>query len=212
MINIVLADEYPLIIEGFKSITDDSTMQLVNTASSMDELYSVLQQTQPDIILMDITITEANSFESLKELKEAHPEIPVLILSGHPVQKYAIRSIQSGAHGYLNKKVSPDRLTEAIKTVVNEGRKYITPEVAEIIAEDLNFNGDKPRFMHELLSFREEQIMLLIAKGYKVNDIAEKLYLSPHTIHTYRSRILKKLNMNSNTEITHYALTHELID
>ena len=98
------------------------------------------------------------------------------------------------------------------KLPVDEGRKYITPEVAEIIAEDLNFNGDKPKPMHESLSFREEQIMLLIAKGYKVNDIAEKLYLSPHTIHTYRSRILKKLNMNSNTEITHYALTHELID
>lgn len=212
MINIILADNYPLITEGIKSISKAHGMQLVDVVSSMGDLLDSLGQYKPDLILLEIAMPEENGLESIKELKKVYPNIPVLVLSIYPEERYAIRAFKTGAHGYLNKSVFPEELIRAIKTIVNGGRRYITAKVAEVLVEELNFEKNNGNLLHQILSNREEQIMLLIARGYKVGEIAEKLHLSTHTIHTYRSRILKKLNIKSNSDITHYALTHDLIN
>jgi len=212
MTNIILADNYPLIAEGIKCLSKAHGMQLVEVVSSMEELLDKLEQRQADIILLEIAMQEENGMESLKQLKKIYPDIPVLVLSKYPEERYAIRAFKIGAHGYLNKSVCTQEFIKAIKTIVNEGRRYITEKVAEVLVEELNFEQDKVNPLHQILSNREEQILLLIARGYKVSEIAQKLHLSTHTIHTYRSRILKKLNIKSNSDITHYALTHDLIN
>ena len=212
MTNIILADNYPLVAEGIKCLAKAHGMQLVDVVSSIEELLGKLEQNRPDIILLEIAMQEENGMESLKQLKKIYPDIPVLILSKYPEERYAIRTFKIGAHGYLNKSVGPQEFIRAIKTIVNERRRYITQKVADVLVEELNFEQDKVNPLHQILSNREEQILLLIARGFKVSEIAEKLHLSSHTIHTYRSRILKKLNIKSNSDITHYALTHDLIN
>ena len=151
---------------------------------------------------------DKTGLEVLKQLRSEHPEVPVLILTMYPEAQYAIRALRAGASGYLIKESTPDELVKAVRTV-SEGRRYVSASLAERLAFDLT--GDSDRLPHELLSDREYQVMCRIASGRTVSQIAEELSLSVKTISTYRSRLLEKMNLQNNAELTHYAIRNQLV-
>ncbi len=212
MIKVVLADDHPLFREGIKNILHEfgKAIEVIGEAANVNELLAQLAQKQPDIVLTDLNMPGRNGLEGLKELKLLYPEIPVLVLSMYPEDRFSLRVMKVGAYGYLNKGVAPDELIKAVEQIALRRRKYITPEVAELMADNLGRDQDK--MPHETLSDREEEIMIKIARGDKISDIANELFLSVHTVHTYRYRILKKLGVKSNVGIGHYAIEHELIE
>ena len=162
-----------------------------------------------DIVVLDISMPGLNGLDILKQMKRESPKLPTLILSMHPEEQYAIRALRAGASGYLTKESVPDQMISAIRKIVG-GRKYISPTLAEKLASYLETDIEKPP--HETLSDREYQTMLMIARGKKLVDIAEELFLSHKTISTYRSRILEKMKMKSNSELIHYAIKNRLVE
>ena len=178
-------------------------------AQSGKELMSQLRQQTFDIVLLDINMPDFSGLELLKDIGVEYPHTPVLILSGHSEDQYAVRVIKAGARGYLNKEAAPEELIMAVRKVLGGG-KYISAALAEKLASHLVVDRDKPP--HELLSDREYQVLTLIASGKTPTEIAEALALSVKTISTFRSRILGKLDMNTSAELTHYALRHGLVD
>jgi DNA-binding NarL/FixJ family response regulator len=157
---------------------------------------------------MDISMPGRSGLEILKEIRNEQPKLPVLILSMHPEEQYAVRSLRAGAAGYLNKSSAPDELIGAIRKV-SAGRKYVSPSVAEKLA--LELGTDPGKSPHELLSDREYQVMMMLASGKSVSEIAQELCLSVKTISTYRSRIMDKMNMKKNAELTLYAVQNHLL-
>ncbi|MBO6622522.1 MAG: response regulator transcription factor [Balneola sp.] len=212
MIEIYIADDHPLVREGLKKVVNQSTIDIKvgQEFTNADELLLGLQKKQPDIVILDVAMPGKSGLDALKEIKDFYPSLPVLILSMHPEDRFAIRALKAGASGYLNKSSISEQMVNAIRRIVVEKKKYISQTVAEQLAEQVDFNNEGP--LHESLSDREFQILCLIASGKKVNTIAEELSLSVQTVHTYRSRIKDKMNLKSNVEITRYAITHGLID
>ncbi|HKI46201.1 MAG TPA: response regulator transcription factor [Balneolales bacterium] len=212
MIKIFIADDHPLVREGVKNIllAQNSDYKVVSEAASAGEILEKLRQNhQVDLIILDITLPGRNGLDVLKEIKQYYNQIPVLILSMHPEEQFAVRAMKAGAAGYLAKNSVPDELVNAIRRVVVEKRRFITQAVAEQLADSMEMDTQRPP--HEILSDREFQVMCLLAEGKKVKEIAEGLSLSPRTIHTYRARIFKKLNVDSNVELTRYAINHQLV-
>jgi DNA-binding NarL/FixJ family response regulator len=162
-----------------------------------------------DLVVLDIAMPGRGGLDILKEIKTQMPRLPVLMLSMYPEEQYAIRVLKSGASGYLTKESAPAELVKAIQQI-SQGRKYISPYLAEKLAIDLEVSTDK--LPHELLSDREYQVMCMIASGKTLKEIAAGLSLSIKTISTYRSRILEKMNMKTNAELTHYAIKNRLVD
>ncbi len=212
MIKVLLADDHPLFREGIKKILNNTGngINIAGEASNVTELCSKIDSIKPDVILLDLSMPGKGGMEGLKEIKATHPNIPVLILSMYPEERFAVRTLKAGAHGYLNKGALPDELVNAIQKVVVQKRKYISPQVAEVLVEDFHTYKEKPP--HEYLSDREEQIMMMIAQGKKTSEIAEELFISIHTVHTYRSRIIKKLGVKTNIGITHYVIDNNLME
>jgi two-component system, NarL family, invasion response regulator UvrY len=210
MIRIIIVDDHAVVRRGLKQILDE-TLDLVvaDEASSGFELLEKVKKTKFDVVLLDISMPGIDGLDTLKELKIIKPELPVLIFTVYPEDQYAVRVLKAGAAGYINKETEPDRLIDAIRKVARGG-KYISPYLAELLAFNLDMAGKQP--LHEKLSDREFQVMLMVAKGKKVKDIAEQLSLSINTINTYRNRILEKMDLKSNVEITHYAIKNQLID
>jgi len=157
----------------------------------------------------DNTMPGINGLDVLKELKNQRPELPVLVLTIHPEEQYAVRVLRAGASGYLTKESAPDELTAAIRKI-SQGKKYVTSSLAEKLVSDLNVDTEKP--LHNALSDREFEVMCMIATGKGVKEIAAELFLSEKTISTYRSRILEKMNMKNNAELIHYAIKHGLVE
>lgn len=211
MIKVVIADDHPFIREGVKKVVDRETdLEVVGEAEDGNELWDILEEKKPNILVLDITMPGESGLEMLKHINSLYPNLPVLILSIHSEERYAIRALKAGAYGYLTKTSISEELIKAIRKITTEKRKYITQEVADQLASQIGVNKDKP--VHEKLSDREFQVLCMIAKGMKVTDIAEKLSLSPHTVHTYRTRIKEKMNLNSNVEMTKYAIENNLIE
>lgn len=212
MIKVFIADDHPLVREGLKKVVDQSTIdvRVIGEASDAHELMENLRDSEPDILVLDITMPGKSGLDVLKEIKEFYPHLPVLMLSIHPEDRFAIRSLKAGASGYLTKSCISDQLVKAIRKIVTQKKKYISQNVAEQLASRVDQINDKP--LHESLSDREYQIMCLIASGKKVNEIAEELSLSVQTVHTYRARIKEKMGLQSNVEFTRYALEQNLID
>lgn len=207
MIRILVADDHPLVREGLKKVLiRQPDMKVVCEAGDSQELLLQLQQHDLDVVIMDLAMPGKSGLEVLKEVKERFPDLPVLILSMYPEERFAVRTIRAGAAGYLTKESAPQELVKAIRHIV-QGRKYITPTVAERLASD--DATKKPP--HETLSDRELQILCLIASGKTVKEIANELSLSISSIRTYRSRILEKMNMRSDNDLTQYALRNQLI-
>lgn len=212
MINIIVADDHPLLREGIKKILKEQTsdIRMVQEASNAGELFDHLNKSLPDLVILDITMPRKNGIDALKDLQEFYPKLPVLILSMHPEDRFAIRAIKAGAWGYLNKSSIGEELVEAIRFIVTQKRRYINPSVAEELARQIGSpNHELP---HGALSDREFQVFHMIVSGNKISDIAKNLSLSVQTIHTYKTRLKKKMNMASNADLTRYALQHNLID
>jgi len=209
MIKILIADDHTVVREGLKQIVaETSDMVVSDEASNGHEVLNKALSSDYDVIVLDITMPGIHGLDVLKQIKSQKPALPVLVLSMHPEEQYAVRVIKAGAAGYLTKESASDELITAIRKV-SSGRKYITSSLAEKIASDLETDAEK--LPHEFLSDREYQVMCMIAEGKTVKEIADELYLSVKTISTYRSRILEKTGMKTNAELTRYALQNSLI-
>ncbi|MFQ5709252.1 MAG: response regulator [bacterium] len=210
MIEILIADDHVLIREGFqKLIEQEIGMSVVAKAENAAEVLDFTRENQCDVIVLDISMPGKSGFDLLKELKQQHPRIKVLILSMHPEDRFAIRALKSGAAGYITKESASEELIKAIRKVY-DGGKYISQTLAEKLAFELDIATDKA--LHEQLSDREFQVFQLIGAGKTTNEIASKLSLSSSTVNTYRKRILEKTNLQSNAEIIHYAIRNKLVD
>jgi two-component system, NarL family, invasion response regulator UvrY len=210
MINLIIVDDHEVVRKGLKQIFDDTLdINVADEASSGNELLDKIRKNKFDTVLLDISMPGKDGIDTLKEIKQEKPELPVLIFTMFPEEQYAVRVIKAGASGYLNKECKPNELIEAIRKVAS-GRKYISPALAELLASTLEMGDGKP--LHETLSDREFQVMYMIASGKTISEIANELFLSINTISTYRNRILEKMGMKNNVELTHYALKNRLIE
>jgi len=210
MIKILIADDHTVVREGLKQIiSETSDLKVVGEARNGNEVLTQIWETEYDVVLLDISMPGQNGLDILKQLKNTKPEISVLILSMHPEEQYAIRALKLGASGYLTKDSASEELISAIRKV-SLGGKYVSASLAEKIAVHLEIEREKQ--LHEKLSNREYQVMCMIAAGKTVNQISDELALSVKTISTYRSRILEKMNMKNNAELTYYAVKNGLIE
>ena len=207
--NILLADDHSIVRRGLKEILleefPDANFQ---EAADGQELIRKMRAEKFDVIISDVSMPGKNGLEALKVIKSESPTIPVLVLSIHPEELYAIRVLKAGASGYLTKESAPEELVKTVRMVM-AGRKYITPSLAEKMAS--NLDNDLSKMPHELLSDRELDVLKLIAGGKTVSEIANDLSLSVNTISTYRARLLEKMNLKSNSELTFYAISNNLI-
>ncbi len=208
MIRILITDDHTVVREGLKRILkDEFPDSIFGEATSGNEALEKTRAEAWDVIILDISMSGRNGLEVLKQMRTENIKSPVLILSMHPEDQYAVRVLKAGASGYLTKDSASDELVTAVKRIIS-GRKYITLSLAEKLANDLETDIDKP--IHELISDREFQVLSLIASGKTVSEIAVELSLSVPTISTYRSRLLEKMNMKTNAELTHYAIQQGL--
>jgi DNA-binding NarL/FixJ family response regulator len=210
MIKILIADDHAIVRQGLKQIvSEESDMKVTAEASDVNELLGLVHKDKFDIIILDISMPGRSGLDALKDLKENFPDLPVLILSMFSEDQYGLRAFKAGASGYLKKVSAPDELVSAIRKIVNGG-KYINPSIAEKIVSDYGKDDSQP--LHNRLSDREFQIMCLIAQGKTAEQIAEDLLISIHTVYTYRNRILEKMQLKSNVELTQYVLQNKLIE
>ncbi len=210
--NILIVDDHPLVLEGLKRVLVKSNLdvEITGEATNVKHLFELLETTTPDIIILDLEMPGISGLEALNELKVKKPGIPVLIFSMHSEERFGVRVLKAGAAGFITKTSIPQELEKALRRIVLEGKKYISANVADALADQVNAGANKP--LHTTLSDREFEVMCMIANGAKISQIAELLNLSVRTIHTYRSRLLEKLNLKSNVEIAHYAISNELIN
>jgi len=210
MINILIVDDHLIVREGIKRIIDDvPDMNIIAEASSGQEAIDLIHKNLYDLILLDISMPGQNGLQTLKLIKKHNKNIPVLMLSMHSEEQYAMRTIKAGASGYMTKDTASHQLVKAIRKI-NGGRKFISEEVAELLTTDLYHDENKDP--HEHLSDREFEILKLIASGKTTKIISNDLSISPKTVSTFRSRILKKLDMRNNADIIHYVVDYKLND
>jgi two-component system invasion response regulator UvrY len=210
MIRVAVIDDHAVVREGLKRIISENPGMVV-TAEAADgyEAIKILQNAPCDVVLLDITMPNKSGLDVLKQLHAESPRLPVLVLSMHSEDQYAVRVLRAGAAGYLTKESAPAKLVQAIRKVVRGG-KYVSSTLAEKLVLDLD--NDNSKAPYETLSDREYQVLCMIASGKTVTMIAEELALSVKTISTYRVRIIEKLNMKNNAELTRYAIKEGLVD
>ena len=209
MIRIAIIDDHAMVRAGLRQFfADQADFTVVAEGASGRAALDIVRQGEVDVIVLDISMPDQSGVDALAAIRARAPELPVLILSGFPEAHYAIALLKQGASGYLNKDCDPEEIVKAIRTVAR-GRKYITAGVAERLAGDLGAGGDKP--LHEVLSERELQVFLRLAKGETVGHIAEGMSLSVKTVSTYRTRVMEKMHLASNSDLTYYALKNGLI-
>ncbi len=209
MIKLLVADDHAVVRKGIEQIIEETAdMAVADHASNGQEVLEKVRRNDYDLVLLDISMPGRDGLEILKELKIQRPNLHVLMLSMYPEEQYAVRALRSGASGYLTKESAPDELIAAIRKV-SSGGKYVSSTLAEKLADKLADHSDKP--VHERLSDRECQIMIMLASGKTQTEIADELSLSIKTISTYRARLLVKMNMKTNAEITRYAIENKLI-
>jgi DNA-binding NarL/FixJ family response regulator len=210
MIKVLIADDHELIRRGLKQLLDDTDdLRVTGEASTGMEAINLIGENTYDVALLDISMPDRHGIDVLKQIRERHPDLPVLILSMHPEEQYAVRSMKSGAAGYLNKQSAPAQLVTAIRAVAS-GKKYISKEMAEQLAESLTQGYQE--LAHQSLSNREYQTLCLMAQGKKLSEMAQIMSLSPKTISVYRMRLLEKMKLKTNAEAIHYAIINHLID
>ena len=207
---ILIADDHPIFRAGLKEILiKQPDVESVGEAADGLMALALARKERWDLILLDITMPGKDGLEVLQELRRERPKLPVLILSAHPEDQMALRLLKAGAAGYLTKDKAPEVLLIAIKKVLH-GEKYISEALAQKTA--LYVISEAPELLHETLSDREYQVLRMIASGKTIKEIGDALFLSTRTVSTYRSRLLEKMNMKSNTELLRYALEHKLLD
>lgn len=208
---IIVADDHSVVRRGVKDILlEEFAGVVIGEACDASGLLDLVSKTQWDIAVMDLTMPGRSGLEALREVKQLAPHLPILVLSMHPEDQFAVRSIRAGASGYLTKESLADELVRAIMTI-RQGGKYIRPSVAELLAAHVQRNeADEP--LYQRLSDREFQVLRLLTAGKSVTEIAQALGLSVKTISTYRVRILEKLQLKTDTDLTRYAVSHRLIE
>jgi len=210
MLKILIADDHAIVREGIKQILAEIPDKVTtDEAINGQEVIQKVWNNNYDMVLLDISMPGRSGLDILKQLKSEQPALKILILSMHPEEQYAVRALKAGASGYLTKESTPLELTEAIKKV-SLGKKYVSASLAETLASHLETTTEKP--LHETLSNREYEVMCMISSGKTVKEIGNELSLSVKTISTYRTRILEKMNMKNNAQITHYTIQNRLVD
>ena len=209
MTRVILCDDHALIRRGIRdTLSDAADIQVVGEAADYGELRTLMRSAACDVLVLDINLPGRSGLDVLHALKDEGTAVKVLIVSMYPEDQYAIRALRAGAHGYVNKGGDPQLLVQAVRTVA-QGRKYVTPEIAQMLVENLNTPAaGQP---HEKLSDRELQTLVMIASGKRLSDIATDLVLSPKTVSVYRARVLEKLQLTNNSELTVYAIRNGLV-
>ncbi len=209
MIKILIADDHSVVRRGLKQILLEGfpNAHIEEVGDAEDLIKQVIKHSW-DVVISDLSMPGRSGLDALQQIKQLHPSLPVLILSIHPEEQYALRVLKAGASGYLSKDLAPDELVIAVQKVML-GKKYITPTVAEKLASILDQDSDKP--LHEHLSDREFSVLKMLATGKSVSEIAETFFLSVTTVSTYRARIMTKMNLKNNAELTLYAMEHNLL-
>ena len=210
MIRILIVDDHAIVRAGLRQFFSEQVdLRVTGEAATGREALDLVRRGDVDVVLMDLSMPDQSGVDALVAIKAREPTLPVLILSGYPEAHYATTLLRQGASGYLNKECDPEEIVKAIRTVAR-GRKYITPAVAELLADTLGGNADK--LPHEQLSEREFQVFLRLAKGETIGHMAESMSLSVKTVSTYRTRVMDKLKLASNSDLTYYAMKNGLID
>ena len=210
MIKVLIADDHAVVRQGLKRILQDThEMMVAGEAVNGQEVLKKVRAEPWDVVILDISMPGHSGLDILKELEHERPKLPVLVLSMHSEDQFAMRVLRAGASGYLTKDSAPDELVKAVRKVARGG-KYVSPLLAEKLAYEIG--PDSNKLPHETLSDREFQVLRMIATGKAVGEIATELSLSPKTISTYRARLLQKMNLTSNAELIHYAIQNHLID
>jgi DNA-binding NarL/FixJ family response regulator len=210
MTKIIIVDDHPIVRQGLKQVlSEEPDMAMFGEAQNSEEVLELIRKEDWDIVVLDITMPGRGGLDVLKEIKHERPKLPVLILSIHPEDQYAVRALKAGAAGYLTKESAPEELVRAIRKILRGG-KYVSSTLAEKMAFNLEMEAEKP--LHETLSDREYQVLLMIASGKTSSRIAEEMALSVKTVSTYRARILEKMKMKSNADLTYYVIKNNLID
>lgn len=210
MFRILVADDHPLFRKGLKQVLEAAPdMVLAGEAADSDDVLEHIRQDSYDAVVLDLSMPGRGGLEILPEIRSFRPNLPILILSMHAEEKFAVRAIKAGANGYLSKMSDAGDVVDAIRKVLT-GERYISARLAETLAALDDDGADRPA--HHSLSDREFQVMCKIACGKTVSQIAEEFALSVKTVSTYRSRVLEKMNMRSNAELTRYAIQQELVD
>jgi DNA-binding NarL/FixJ family response regulator len=210
MIRIVIADDHAIVRQGLRQIlAAQGDFEVIGEAANHGEVMQIVRREACDALILDIAMPGKNGIETLKQVRVEKPKLPVLVLSMYPEDQYAFRALKAGASGYLTKMTAAEQLVDAIRTITR-GRKYITQELAESLAE--SFDRDTEIEPHSLLSDREFQTLKLIASGKQLAQIGADLALSPKTVSVYRARLLAKLGLSTNAELTRYAIEHGLLE
>jgi DNA-binding NarL/FixJ family response regulator len=206
---ILIADDHALVRAGFRRfLEEDPAVTEIGEAASGRETLDRMREAEWDLVVLDISMPDRSGIDILRHLRTSYPMTRVLILSGFPERQYAVNVLRAGAGGFLSKEAAPEELLRAVKTVVS-GRRYVSPALAELLASDLS--GDSAQPLHASLSTREFQILCKLASGRSVSQIGKELCLSVKTVSTYRTRILGKMNLTTNADLTSYALKNGLI-
>jgi two-component system, NarL family, invasion response regulator UvrY len=207
---IVIADDHPIVRSGLKQILGSADdMTVVGEAENGTQTLDVVRKVDWDVLVLDYSMPDRNGIDLIKEIKRQYPERPVLVLSMMPEELHAAQVYKAGGAGFVKKDAATEELTVAIRKV-HKGHKYVSPTFAERLASDL-MSGNAERPLHESLTDREYRVMWLLASGKQIKEIARELYLSPSTISTYRTRILRKMKLSDNAALVRYAIDHQLI-
>ena len=210
MIRIVIVDDHAILRRGLTQIIAESgDMQVVGEAESSSAALRLLREKPCDVVLLDVSLPDRNGIETLKLVRRELPKLRILMLSMHPENQYAVRALKAGAAGYLNKQSAPSQLLSAIRQV-NRGGKYVTPAVAEELANSIGDAVDQP--LHHTLSIREYQTMCLIASGKTPTEIGRLMSISVKTVSVYRARVMEKMRLKNNAELTHYAIKNQIVE
>ena len=210
IVKVAIVDDHAIVRAGLKQFLSEMVdLRVVGEASSGREAIDLVRTCEIDVLIMDLSMPGQSGIDALAMIRAKAPDIGILILSGYPEEQYAVNLIRQGASGYLNKECEPMEIVNAIRTIAL-GRRYISPSVAELIAQQLN--RKEGAAAHELLSEREFQVFLKLAKGETAGEIAQALSLSVKTVSTYRTRLMEKMGLQSNSDLTYYALKNKLID
>lgn len=208
MLKVFIADDHSIVRKGFRQIIEETAnMAVIGEASNGDEVLSKARAENWDVLVLDLSMPGRGGLDVLQELRSLRPKMPILVLSMHPEDQYAVRILKAGASGYVNKESAVEELVSAIQKVVDGGR-YVSPQLAEKLAFDLTRNSTKAP--HESLSDREYRVLCMLGAGKTVSEIATELIISVKTVSTYRARILEKMNLNSNAEIIRYTIENNL--
>jgi two-component system, NarL family, invasion response regulator UvrY len=209
MKNILLVDDHSIVRQGLKNLIElEADLAVTGEASSGIEALKLVRSNSYDIIVLDISMPDKNGVDTLHDLKHIAPDLPVLILSGYAEAQYALNLMRNGCKGYLSKDADPDEIIKAIRTIAS-GKRYVSSELAELMTEQLSHPSDKQ--LHEALSDREFQVFFKLAGGLSPTEIASELNISIKTVSTYRTRILEKMSLKTNADLTYYAIKNELI-